>query len=212
MTKRQWKIVIGLNLLTIILILLPFLPGPAFLYYPAQLFYNAGPLVAPFGLLLVPVGLIWTYFDLKRRKKDNTKHIRSIAILLWTIPIVIFLTSVYLADLTRDISRKIAISNADKLISAIEYFKSGKGEYPNNLDELKPAYLESIPSTWIIGIPWYGYQKTEQSYKVVFTQNVILGFNFEVVEYSPTNDHKAEGTCQTLYDCGREHWKYYIYD
>jgi hypothetical protein len=210
MTKKKWAIIIAINLLAMVLILLPFLPGPAWLYYPAQFFFQSAQICAPFALFALPIGLIWAYLGVRRH--DKAKHVRLIAMLLSTIPITIYLSSIYLDDLARDLSRKIAISHAKNLISAIEHYKLMQGVYPNNFSDLIPTYLKSIPATCIIGIPGYAYRKSEQSYRIVFTQNVLLGFNFEVVEYSPIDDQKAEGTYKTLYRCGQPHWKYYIYD
>jgi hypothetical protein len=109
-------------------------------------------------------------------------------------------------------SRKIAIARADTMISAIENYKRDKGIYPDKLEELKQEYLSKILSPLIIGIPEYGYENTGQSYRITFKQNVIMGFNFEIVAYDPTDRHKAIGEIQELYDCGIKHWKYYIYD
>ena len=98
------------------------------------------------------------------------------------------------------------------MISAIEDYKRDKGIYPDKLEELKQEYLSKILSPLIIGIPEYGYENTGQSYRITFKQNVIMGFNFEIVAYDPTDRHKAIGEIQELYDCGTKHWKYYIYD
>lgn len=63
-----------------------------------------------------------------------------------------------------------------------------------------------------MGISGYNYEKKEVNYILTFTQNVLLGFNFEVVMYDPTNNHQAKGELSTLYETGKDNWKYYIYD
>ena len=63
-----------------------------------------------------------------------------------------------------------------------------------------------------MGISGYNYEKKGDYFNLTFSQNVIIGFNFEVVVYDPTENHKAEGELTTLYETGKDKWKYYIYD
>jgi hypothetical protein len=77
---------------------------------------------------------------------------------------------------------------------------------------LKPEFIKSIPTPGIMGISNYNYEKKKETFNLTFSQNVILGFNFEVVVYYPTENHKAEGALTTLYDTKNDKWKYYIYD
>jgi hypothetical protein len=63
-----------------------------------------------------------------------------------------------------------------------------------------------------MGISSYLYEKKENNFNLTFSQNVIIGFNFEVVVYDPKENHKAEGELKTLHETGKDKWKYYIYD
>jgi len=213
MSKKQWKIIIGLNLLLATLTMLPFLPGPGFLYSPAQFFFNVGTISGIPGLFIVTsIFIIWIVRKFNTRKKEGSKKARLITVLLLTLFTIPFLTSIFLSSPLRNMSRKIAIARTDTMIPAIENYKRDKGIYPGKLEELREEYLSKIPSPLIIGIPEYGYENTGQSYRITFKQNVIMGFNFEIVVYDPTDSHKAIGEIQELYDCGTKHWKYYIYD
>jgi len=207
MTKKQWKIIIGVNLMIILLVLSPFLPGPSFLSRPTNIIYSLAQLGSFLGLLLIPIGLIWTINQ--ATKKQNKK---TLPILLWTIPSLTFVFSIWGSELAREIGRTIAINNADKLIIAIENYKESKYHYPNNISELHPDFIKKIPKPWVMGISGYNYEMKDDNYNLTFTQNVIIGFNFEVVVYDPTEKHKAEGELTTLYDTGKDKWKYYIYD
>ena len=40
---------------------------------------------------------------------------------------------------------RIAKSNAERIVVAVEQFRSTNGAYPNKLDELVPRYLEAVP-------------------------------------------------------------------
>lgn len=206
MTRRQWIIVIAINLLTIILVLSPFLPGPNSLSILTNLIYSLSQLGSIFGLLLIPFGLVWTYKQMKNRDKN------VFPILLWTVPLFTFIFSMWGAELAREISRPMAIKNADKLITAIETFQKKNGYYPDSINQLVPEHIKSIPKPGVMGISRYYYEKTKDNFNLTFYQNVIIGFNSEVVVYDPTDKHKAEGKLTTLYETGKDNWKYYIYD
>lgn len=86
------------------------------------------------------------------------------------------------------------------------------GSYPQNIEELIPKYSGEIPKPGIMGIPSYGYEKKASSYKITFAQNILFGFNFEVVIYSPTDEYLSDADLQPLKEAGKQHWKYYIFD
>ena len=184
----------------------PFLPGPNSLSILTNLIYSLSQLGSIFGLLLIPFGLVWTYKQMKNRDKN------VFPILLWTVPLFTFIFSMWGAELAREISRPMAIKNADKLITAIETFQKKNGYYPDSINQLVPEHIKSIPKPGVMGISRYYYEKTKDNFNLTFYQNVIIGFNSEVVVYDPTDKHKAEGKLTTLYETGKEKWKYYIYD
>jgi hypothetical protein len=204
MTGRQIFILVGVIIGTIILTNLPFIPGPKFLSAPAQLFYNGGQIVGVLGLILVPTGIFWSVKQF--RKPDKKRRLTSI--LLWIIPLTVFLSTTYLTDLTRDFSRSFAIKRAGVMIKEIEKFMKENGYYP---DTLANTGIQT-PSTGIIGIDDFYYKKTNNHYNLTFYQNVILGFNYEIVTYDKTNNHSAIGEMKELYDTGFEYWKYEIFD
>ena len=161
MSSKQWKIIIGLNLLLATPTMLPFLPGPVFLYSPAQFFFSIGTISGIPGLFIVAsIFIIWIVRKFKTRKKEGSKKTGLITVLLLTLFTIPFLTSIFLSRPLRNMSRKIAIVRSDTMISAIEDYKRDKGIYPDKLEELKQEYLSKITSPLIIGIPEYGYENT----------------------------------------------------
>jgi len=165
------------------------------------------------ALLLSLFGLVGTVKEVKKASRDKTYKISSIPLLTFTLPVFSFLTAIWLSDYVRTFSREMAIGKATPLIVAVEKFNKDKGYYPASLDELKKeSYVKFIPSPWIMGIAQYHYQPNGNSYIVSFSQNVIMGFNFEVVTYDKNDNHKTEGELPTLYATNIKHWKYYIYD
>jgi hypothetical protein len=208
-TRQQWKILIGINSLTVLLVLLPFLPGPSFLSVLTNPLFSGLQLLGLLGLLAAPIGIFWMLGQILKRKHEKFK---IVSILIWTIPLILLTHSIWIADIVRDFSRNFAIKNAGNLITAIEAYKVDNNQYPNSLEDLSPNYLKRIPSPWIMGIPRYSYEKKDGNFNLAFSQNVIMGFNFEVVVYNPTEYHKAEGELTALYETGKDKWKYYIYD
>jgi phosphotransferase system glucose/maltose/N-acetylglucosamine-specific IIC component len=204
MRRIQIFILTGILIGTIILTNLPFLPGPNFLNAPAQLFYNGGQIFGMLGLLLVPFGIVWTV----RQFRTTESKFKLAAILLWTIPLTVFLSTTYLSDFTRDYSRSFAIKRADKMIQEIEAYKKQNGQYP---DSLEIAGIRT-PSTGIIGIDNFYYHGDFDKFELTFYQNVILSFNYEIVTYDKTDNHSANGEMKELYETGFVHWKYEIFD
>lgn len=206
MTRKQWRIIIRICLFTVLLVLSPFLPGPGFLSKPTNIIFSLAQVGSILGLLFIPVGLVRTYNQ--RQKLD--KELKPL--LLWILPMLTFIISMWGAELAREMSRAIAINNADKLITAIEDYKKKYTHYPDDTSELIPEFVKSIPAPWIMGISGYDYERKKDSFTLTFSQNVIIGFNFEVVVYDPTGNHTPEGKLATLYETGNDKWKYYIYD
>ncbi|PVY40527.1 hypothetical protein [Pontibacter virosus] len=206
MDRKLW-LTVSLNcVLTVLLTNLPFLPGPHLLYLPAQLFFSSGMFLGILGFLLIPIGLVWTIWAFIKHPEPRLS--KAFAILCWALPATALVSTTWLANHTRDISRNLAMSNAAELIERVEKHYQEQGAYPETLEQL----AMDQPSPWVIGIPAYFYSKTDNAYTLSFTQNVILGFNYEVVVFDPSGLHKAEGELTTLYDTGLANWKYYIYD
>ncbi|NOT73756.1 MAG: hypothetical protein HOP08_02425 [Cyclobacteriaceae bacterium] len=210
MKSIDWVKLILINLGAGLLVISPFLPGPP--NDIVNLFYNAGLILGTLGLILVPFGLTWTIRELKQKRNGGKHQIDVKAIILLTLPITVFITSIYVSELLRDFSRGFAINRTEELIQSIEKFKEKKGTYPESLAELTPEFIADIPSPFIMGIKNYYYTKLGNTYTISFEQNVILNFNFEVVTFDPTDNHKAEGEIKDIYDTGINHWKYYLFD
>jgi len=202
MSKKQVKISIGTLLLILILINLPFLPGPNILNGLGQIFFSIGQIIGTIGLLGAPIGFIWIIIN-------KTRKLNIFRPLLFTIIFFVPLISIlFLTRHLRDFSREIGIKNGNKLVRQIEEYKLKNGNYPEHIDKT----IFTIPHSSIIGIDHYNYQKTENNFEVSFTQNVLFGFNFEIVTYNNGNEQKPQGELQTLYKTNDKNWKYEIFD
>jgi hypothetical protein len=202
MKRKQIKILIIVFITILVLINLPFLPGPNFINAPAQIFYTCGLLIGMTGIIGVPFGLIWIIVS-KSKKQNLFKP------LLFTMIFLTPLLSLFtLTNFCRDLSRNIAINNGNKLVQRIEDYKNKNGNYPENIENS----VIKIPNSWIIGVEGYNYQKTEKNFEVTFTQNLLFGFNFEIVTYNSNKEQKAKGELKTLYPTSDKNWKYEIFD
>ena len=72
MKKVNWKKLAGLNLLVVLMIVSPFIPGPSNKVVLA--ISILGQIAGIFGLLLVPVGLVWTIIEI-RKLKNKPGHV-----------------------------------------------------------------------------------------------------------------------------------------
>ncbi|MCR5861913.1 hypothetical protein LRS05_07085 [Flavobacterium sp. J372] len=193
--------------MVILLVLLPFLPGPGFLSGLTNIIFSLAQISSFLGLILVPVGFIWLFVEVQKKEK-----IKTLPILMCTVPVLAFVFSFWISDYARDYSRTFAINNAENLIKAIEKYNYVNKHYPYSLAQLAPKYVNSISKPWVMGISGYDYKKNDDGFNLSFTQDVLLGFNYEVVVFDSNGNHKAEGELTTLYPTENRNWKYYIYD
>lgn len=204
MIRKKILYIVGLILMSN----LAFLPGPDFLYEFSNLLFIIGQVVALIGIVTVlPIGTVLVVTNSSTQNKWYT-----LGVFLIIGQITVLISSIFVSRYFRDMSRNIAINNAQPIIVAIENFYSDKKIYPNTLQNITPNYLQNIPSDFIAGIKDYNYSKKENYFELSFTQNAILGFNWEVVIYNPIDKHESSGELVDLYPTNNEHWKYYIYD
>jgi Sulfate permease and related transporters (MFS superfamily) len=199
--KKFWKllgvftaIVVGSNAI--------FLPGPSFLvwiFYPIHLLSQ---LAAIFCILSLPLALIVLAIMLYERKRFGPKIPTAVCVITICAAISV---SFFAGQYFSDIGRYIAMRNAKDVIRFVETKKPVLGPYPDHVD--LSAY-----SPGVIGVQSYKYERKANGYEVSFAQNVLIGFNFEVVVYNPLDQHIAEGEMRELYDTPCKHWRYYIYD
>lgn len=201
-TSKQTKFLIILFFVLLLITNLPFLPGPNFLNGPAQLLFTIGQFIGLAGLVGVPFGLVWVVIA-------KTKQQSLFRPLIFTIFFFTPLISMLLfTNWLRDMSRCIAIKNGNKLVQQIHNYKKQHGYYPGSIHHS----TFKIPHSWIIGIDDYNYTQTTNNFELSFTQNVLLGFNFEIVTYSDQKKHTTQGSLKTLYKTCDKHWKYEVYD
>ncbi len=208
--KKLTSLIITLLIIALIA-LSPFLPGPSFLNEPAQFFFSAAQFLSLVGILVLPVGLWLTIREIRKKSANEHYSFRMTPLFLFAIPLILIIC-MFLGDTMRNISRSIAIKRANTIVAAINAYRHEHKEYPKNLNNLQPKFLTVIPSSSIIGIPNYHYQKLDTAYNLTFEQNVLFGFNYEVVTYNPFDKHQADGELQELIETGFKNWKYYIFD
>ncbi|MEJ7738153.1 MAG: hypothetical protein WKF97_12060 [Chitinophagaceae bacterium] len=288
MKRINWIKLTGINVLFILIILLPFLPGPSNNLVIALSIF--GQSAGFFGLLLAPVGMIWilaearernreapdwrtSYYlaistlviitaiclilviaafvnfgiiaglpglipiafglqravrELKKLRDNAQRRWNSIPFYLLTIPLIAFVSRVYLVAPLSDYSRDFAIQRSQRLITSIEDYKIKEGQYPESIKDLEARHLKTISSPFIMGIRPFRYNKINDHYSISFSQWLELGSLEEIVLYDKNDirnnlegpyaiyDYKFD-LCRVQgasasHDTGYDHWRYYLVD
>lgn len=139
---------------------------------------------------------------------------------LLSIPVVAFITQFYLVDPASDYSRNKAIKKGESLIASIEEYQTTFGEYPASLQE-----LDKVPSTSIMGIQPFRYNKIGDRYSLSFSQWKQFGSLEEIVLFDKHDLHQTHFPFYNYqldlqrvkgafarYDTQHENWKYYYLD
>lgn len=288
---------IGINLVFVVVIVLPFLPGP-----PNKLVIGLsvfGQSAGFFGLLLVLIGIVWAVVEIrnlrnrnnespncpkdpsgmpayslaiiataiiagiylllvigvfvngeilagllvlilgafalkpaitkiKKQKHTSVRQLNPAPFYLLTIPLIAFVTRIYLMEPLSDYSRSIAIERSQVLIAAIEDYKNKEGQYPESMQDLETRYVKKIPSPFIMGILSFRYNKINDHYSLSFSQWLELGSLEEIVLYDKNHlrnnltgefakyDYSFD-LCRVKgafarYDTRYNHWQYYWVD
>jgi|GEM_PF-74210 len=291
MKRANWINLVLINSLLVLLIIAPFLPGPAIKpLIGLSMFGQATGLI---GLLLVPVALVWIVYEIRKTKLANGKTlnwripywlsvvsllivalaltfltiaisfqegvisaiivflvfvavlisaVRGISrlkikgerkfnttpVYLLTIPVIAFLTNLFVVKPLSNYSMNVAIQRSHELITSIESYKLKEGKYPESIDDLKGVYFKNVPGPRIMGITKFRYNKIDENYSLSFSQWLEWGSLEVIVLYDKNNlrnnlkgryaewDYSFD-LCRTKgafasYDTKFENWRYYLCD
>ena len=162
-------------------------------------------------LLFLAYALIRIVPGIKKLKQSDSRSFNPAPLYLLSIPVIALLTRLVLVGPVSDYGRDFAIRQSGALIEAIEKFRAEKGDYPDSIEALQPAYLSRIPKPAVMGIQKFSYEKTGDAYNLYFEQWLHLGATHEVVMYNKNNAHNVKGHFAS-YDADEPHWKYYWLD
>lgn len=188
--------------------------------------------LASFGVFGIITGIVCSiiitaslYFSIKFIKKIKSNpqsRFLPVSLYLVTIPLIAIGTRTFVAPLLSDYSRNFAIERGQKLVSAIEEFKTGQGRYPASISEIK-----DVPAPFIMGIDRFRYKPHNDGYLLSFTQWPDGGVTEEIVmfgkkepvkqyipyhEYDYKNDYHRIMGAFASYDTRHENWRYYLCD
>lgn len=148
MKKFNWINLIAINLLLIVMIILPFLPGP-----PNKLVIGLsvfGQSAGFFGLLLIPIGIIWSIVEirnLRNRNNENSNWRQRYSLAILTTAIIIALIGVFVIGLKGAFFGPLLMLLG--IIWAIMEIRNLRNR--NNEDSnWRPAYSLAIVATIII--------------------------------------------------------------
>lgn len=208
MSYKKFAQLIITVLIIALLALSPFLPGPSFLSGLAKIFYSTSLILSSISVLFLPFALWLIIVEIKKKAENSQYSFRMSSFFAFSISITLIIC-VFLGYKIRNFSRNIAISQANKIVVALESFRNENNVYPKDLTNLQPKFLKSIPSSCIIGIPNFQYERLDSSYRLTFKQEVLFDYNYELVSYNPYDDDNEE---EEFLKTGYKNWKYYIVD
>lgn len=160
---------------------------------------------APIGLFL-----LWkTARGIAKLRRQTVLKFNPAPLYLLSIPLVVLAAKLWLQDPLAAASRLQAIRQCEPLIAAIERYWQEKGYYPESLADLRPAYLAELPSTSVMGVNRFAYEKTPDAYHLYFRQ--VHGATIEIVEYDKTGLHHRKGHYFSG-ETGAPNWRYYWLD
>lgn len=159
----------------------------------------------------IVVLIIFCYSVTARLKNSRSDKFNFLPLYLIVIPLAAWCTKNFWVEKIADISRDNAIVQSLPLIEALEEYHSENGIYPVSLDELKGKYLTMIPSSGVIGIKPYVYEKTGNSYQLSFVQWLHWGATEEIVIYSRVNQAQIKGYFAG-FSTKYPDWRYYWFD
>ena len=179
------------------------------------------------ALILMSVTLFWTIRQIRNLAEASIPKFNRMPLYLLTIPIIAFITHMFIREPASGFSRSFAIKRSQALISAIEDHKNKTGQYPSSLEDLNSPGLKKIPKPLIMGIDKFRYNKINDYYSISFSQWPDLGLEEIVLydkddlrnnltgEYAKYNYQfdlcRIKGAFAN-YDTRYSNWKYYHVD
>ena len=160
-----------------------------FIYIFVSLFAFVGVGIIPGILVLffLPVGLWWIITQIRKLKESEDSRFNSVPVYLVTVPLIAFVTLLFLVTPASDFSRNFAIKKSDTLIASIEDYKNRTGRYPESLHELYPGPGKKMPKPSVMGIGEFRYNKIDDSYSLSFSQWLHVGSLEEIVLYDKSD-------------------------
>lgn len=180
------------------------------------------------ALVLGALALKRAIAGIKNLRDPSFRQLNPMPFCLLAIPLIAFVTRIYLLEPLSDYSRSYAIERSQLLIASIEDYKNKEGHYPESIQDLEGRTLTKIPSPSIMGILNFRYNKINDYYSLSFNQWLELGSLEEIVLYDKNNlkdnlnglyaryDYSLD-LCRVKgafanHDAGHDNWRYYRVD
>lgn len=180
------------------------------------------------GVLML---LLWTFIviliipKLKSLKEQTQNKASWLPVYLIYLPVITLLLQLTLAKHLTQLSRNLAIKNAEQFIRHIEEYHKQQGQYPLSLQAQNKDYYPDV-----VGVEKYLYAPHRKSYNLSFEQPRFLLDRFgtrEWVVYNPLDENSVYSHTAWLLsveqaepgqgwyasgNTGHRHWKYFLFD
>lgn len=207
-SKVDYIKVLKVNLIFVVLVFLPVLPISSYLHDLAVTFFGLIYLLFLLLILLTPVWLFFgaTYLFVfmimifeggytaikKVFGKMNTARTITFSLLANFIFSMIILISGIIQNAEQHYN---IIHHGEEIVKALQYYHRDHQDYPENLAQITPRYLEKLPKKSFPIISDFHYLKQEKGFLLSFTTQYF--FFTRNISYEPSS----------ILDCGIEYYK-----
>lgn len=196
-----------INAILLFLFVSPFLPVSSYLHpFFRKIFYIIQ-WIYEFGIFPYLVFIAFFYhFAVPHKKYINTTLVVIFSCILTFYMIGFFVKTGVFQRLSRDYT----IQKGVALVAALEKYELERGEYPRQLEQLVPEYMDRLPKSPSPIVKGFHYFRFDQKFYLQF--EVLYDFEHkQSVEYAPK--YRQDPDLHLLWETGFEGWKYAdVYD
>lgn len=205
LSKVNWNLVLYLNIILVMVIFLPFLPVSSYfknvvLFFHIMLSFLGLGLAAYCVIIFLFSGITLALLIITHRLNTFSAIVYSFVVVMTTGWLILSEGSI------QQYERDYVIAHSGKqLIEALRTYQSKQGDFPKQLTELQPYYLDELPSRMFPAVSHWTYKKGDQSFNLRF-EMMITVYHSQVVEYSPIGQFEEQFSREVS---GFHHWRYY---
>jgi hypothetical protein len=156
---QMWLLAVLLPACTLLFQNMCIWPAPRFLGGVATLLLDVSITTVVVFLAAVPASEYFVVTSLVYLKSDGELAWRGSMALSCLCFMGLWILAIWSAGRLRHRAFVQASRVGDRIVHALVRYRNDKGEYPESLDRLIPAYLEEIPFTGMIAYPEFSYCK-----------------------------------------------------
>jgi hypothetical protein len=164
-----------------------------------------------FSLVFVELAILaFCLYRIQKLRQKTDYQFNPTPLYLTLIPLFALFNVEFVVEKAATYSREKTIEQSQPLITAIEKYKSEKGEYPLKLEDLEEAALAVIPKPGSKGISAFFYEKTNDAYLLQIEKSWHWNAT-EVLVYSQTGQAGMKNKYES-FATSHANWRYHLAD